>query len=373
MENSDFESTLEFPCFLKTFLWIQDYVSVFSSYNDEFEVYDVLSKKFRHKMSSDCIYSSFYAEDEKLYCGGMLSKRIDAFDFKKGVFENVYKIEGDESKITSFTKIYKNKDQTFVALAKKSKLHFLDLFDFRQSKPLITEKSFPFAVNFSDISDNFLSFGWESKNKYSHSIVDVSQIWPNEKDFAMSLKKELEEKTKAEDFDLDKKITSIRISPSKGLLSLGRKNGSVYIYEIDEKISTISQKTQLSFAVHLHQQEKVTNSKEAGKLPERKNAHVIDLDFFPKKAGKEEILVSSGTEGALKFINFRKRKFLKSREIENNEKIEKGYFESVRWNPTGEVLMVLKSPDISKSDSTECQMKFTKSPIKSQEKIEEKK
>ena len=365
MEALNFESTQDFPCYVKNFLWIQNYLAAYSLFNDQFGVYDVLSKRTICNITSDCVYASFVSDEEKLYCGGFLRNQIDVFDLNKEKFENIYKNQQEEDKKSTYRKFYRNKDKTFVGLVQKSKIQSVVLFDVRQPNPLITEKSFPFNVTCSDISQNLLSIAWENKAKFCHSVIDLCQFWPNEKDFEHAMKRDLDEKLKTDDFDSDKKITAIRISPSKNMLSVGRENGGVYVYEMSEDFSKISQKTQISYAALLHPEEKITNSKEPGKKPERKTTNVVDLDFFPRNKvdGYEAILASSGNEGELKFLNLKKRKLVGVRKI---DKKENRYFETVKWNPSGDVLMVLKSPEVE-SEETECQMKFINSPIKSHE------
>ena len=368
MENNDLETTLELPCYLKSFLWFNDYCNIFSLVDTNFFIYDIQKKKYLEHTEHDIAFSSFFYEENeaKFYCGSFLANRIDSYDMNKQQFSTILNEDHNDNK-SAIIKLHKNLDGTVISITKRSKETSLNIYDFRQSKNLLFSQIFPFRVlNHSDLTDGLLGISWKENKTYSHTLFDVNQIWPNEKNLEKELRHEMKSKLKSEEFDINQEITSLRISPSKSLLSCGRSNGNINLYEIEKDNLNICKKTQIFLATHSHYEEQPQNSKEPGKLPARPNYEVVDMDFMPMKIKqkKEKNLVSSGKEGALKLMNFEKRKFIKKIEFEKSGKFTNGHFSNIKLNPKGNILMVLKRQDLETTESYDTVMKFIDLPIK---------
>lgn len=359
------ESEILLPSLLKTFEWMPNYQAVYSLYDKTFNIYDLLKKKRIIQKESASIYSSLLFE-EKLLCGGLFNHNIDSFDLNKEEFTNVYKNKEFKA---SFLKLWKNNDGSYLAIKKlkKQKEHYLDIMDFRQANPLIDSKSFPLKnINNFDISNNLLTFTWNSDKIHSFSTINLNLVWPHEKDFEKGIKEDFQHKIKSEDFHLEQPISAIRISPSQKFIGIGRKNGILSLYEESEELSNICINYKLFLALNMHYKD----IKETGKLPKKIESETCSIDFLPNSKGKkEEKLVSCGKEGLMKFFNFNRRKLISFAEIERSEKYNWNYCEYTRWDQTGEVLMVLKSQDVEGLEEeaefcgSSC-MKFGKSPIK---------
>lgn len=363
MQSENLEHTLSFPENLKTFLWVNDTISVFSLFNGDFCLFDI-SKPKPIQFSREKVYSALFLneKEEKIYCGGLFTNTIEKFDFNKQIFESLYN-EGAMDKKFKYLLFSIKNDKTLVSLVKKAKKNFVQLLDFRQSSPLLMENELLYdEITAFDSFENKIAVAWKHEEIYSHTIIDSDLIWLKEKAFSKALKQDFSLKKQPDDKFLDQKITSIRLAPSKNYAALGRENGAVSVYEIKNEEGIVNH-CKLLLITHSHPPEKAVNKPEPGKLPERKNNEVCDIDFFPMKSEKEQYLVSSGDEGNLKFIDFQQRKLVKKWEIQQEGIFEGGFFEKVRWNPNGNVIMAMKSPN-KKGENSGCCLKFVESPIK---------
>lgn len=209
-----------------------------------------------------------------------------------------------------------------------------------------------------------MAFSWNKDEIHSYSIINTNSILKNEKIFDELLTKECDSKLKAEDLSLiNKETTSLAYSPSCSFLSLGKSNGCLSLYDISPS-PDLFLPSNLNLLIKAHHPLK---SQQPGKLPEYTDVSICDIDFFPKLSeGKENRLVSSGKEGNLKFINFDKRKVYGNLDwgVDQSGDYVGGYFEKVKWGPSGKYMMLLKSPDDKKKDFNECIMKVLDSPIK---------
>lgn len=365
MQTENLDQTLSFPNSLKTFLWINDNICAFSLFNEEFHLFDITKPKPIFQVSRGKVYSTlfFKEKEEKIYCGGLFTNTIERFDFHKQTFEQLHCEGALDNKFKYLAFAMKN-DNTLASLAKKAKKNSLQLFDFRQSSPLLMEKElFYKEISAFDSCDSKMAFAWEHQQIYSHVVIDTEFIWAKEKALSKALKEDFSANKQQNDLFLDQKITTIRLSPSKNHVALGRENGTVSVYDVQNEEKIVNS-CKLSLITHSHPPERAVNKLEPGKLPERKNNEVCDIDFFPMKRQKEQHLVSSGEEGKLKFIDFFQRKFLKKWEIQQEGVFQGGFFEKVRWSPSGNVIMVMKSPDKRSEDFGCCCIKFMESPIK---------